>query len=773
MNTRRTSSGKYISFFGICITLLFSNYLFVGPPTVASGEKLHKHSLVILTKGMHDEVSNSWTQFADGLSPTSETFVILQGGETFNKIPVVGGLLTPHPSSVKASNIIRIDDPDSAHSQEVLKKLAAIPNSTILVDMYLGLRVSESSWKSPTTWAGKVIQTIAESHIEKFPDSNTLLVGHSAGTEPIADLPERTDNSQRLLFSKRIAISPRRDADYPPGTICVFKDGDFYYSPRGRITTGTVLQVMGEAEAEDLAKKGYAVVRVAATPGPVFEPESGSLPYLAAYASQYLAETVSRNLGERIPAHTDPTNVSDLKEKVVLYSPNSGERVELKNTSVTTAIDAISQVNNSAGKNGQSAFGDLRQLKDAVKELTDKEPTPGLGGISLNATAQLPIDQSDVARAGYDPQERRLYLTLVGGKTLWLPRIEPLVLRQGFEFGYRRNEKPELSISNTLFDMPDGRRVVNLTPPGHQPVYYFGHTEDTLLGLVMYLADQTLGKLTFGSTATVKPLADQVPGFRSMPELYPQKYTEHPVSESYLGSEARVFIHPSLVELVRKAGGDELEFGNTRFSVEFGKTGPAEAVFASFLESHFHEVANTEQGSAFKQLVAYARALAIFRWLKENDIDFSERGLSDVPMPLTYTPRDATPFVLPSPNEIAPRAPTMIFGPAGLLKIIDQDQKQTTVTYKNGRPVEVRRHDGGLLEVLRDDLGTPLAIRVNGTDAAAFFTDPTRGLVLAANLTLQGSGRNLSIHLNENTVLFPEKRPEETVNRMVVRFALE
>jgi hypothetical protein len=347
------------------------------------------------------------------------------------------------------------------------------------------------------------------------------------------------------------------------------------------------------------------------------------------------------------------------------------------------------------------------------------------------------------------------------------------MLHEGFEFGYRRDKKPELSISNIFFDLPDGRRVVNLTPSGRQPVYYFGDTEDTLLGMVMYLADQALGKLTFGSTAAVKPVADQVPGFRSMPELYPQKYTELPASENSLGSESRVFIHPSLVELVRNSGADELVYGDTRFAVEFGKMGPAEVVFAAFLESHFHEVANTEQGAAFRQLVAYARILAIFRWLKETRIDFVDGGLSKMSVPAIYTPRDAVPFVLPSPGEIAPGAPAMLFGPAGLLNVVNPEQKQTTVAYKNGRPIEVRRHDGDLLEIFRDDLGRPVAIRVNGTDGAAFLNDPTHGLVLAANLKLQGSGRSLSVHINENTVLLPEKRPEETVARMVARFALE
>jgi hypothetical protein len=115
----------------------------------------------------------------------------------------------------------------------------------------------------------------------------------------------------------------------------------------------------------------------------------------------------------------------------------------------------------------------------------------------------------------------------------------------------------------------------------------------------------------------------------------------------------------------------------------------------------------------------------------------------------------------------------MLFGPAGLLKIVDQEQRQTTVTYEKGRPVEVRRHDGGLLEIFRDDLGRPVAIRLNGTGGVAFLNDSARGLVLAANLKVQGSRRNLSVHINENTVLLPEKRPEETISRMIARFALK
>ncbi|MDQ1639342.1 MAG: hypothetical protein QOF62_2681 [Pyrinomonadaceae bacterium] len=772
MNTRLSRQPKHPFSTSCCLILLLA-CCFIGASSIAApDESTRKHSLVVVTKGINDEVSNAWTQFANGVAPTEETFVILDGGETFDRVPIIGQLLTPHPSSVKSTNIIRIDNPDDPKNQALLKKIAETPNAKVLVDMNLGLRVSEKSWGPHTEWAGKVARSLAEAHVSKYPDSETLLVGHSAGTEPIASVPLYDADSRRLLFDKRIAVSPRRDSGYPEGTICIFKDGDFYYSPGGRITMDTITRVLGEREAEMLANRGYAVVRVAAPPGPSFEPESGGLVYLADYASKYLAQTLARNVGERFPAHTDPTSIFDQKEKLVLYLPHTEESIELKNTSISTGLEALNKVNTTTRTETPSS-GSTEALKDAVKDLTEKEPTPGLGGISLNATARLPVDAAEVAHAGFDAQQRRLYLKMRNGNVVWLPTSDVQVLRQGYEFGYLSDVKPELSISNTFFDTPDGRRIVNLTPPGRQPVYYFGHTEDTLLGLVMYLADQTLGKLTFGSTAAVHSIAEKVPGFRSMPELYPEKYADHPASQRFLGSEARVFTHPSLIELTHTPRGNELEFGNTQFSVEFGKSGPAEAVFASFLESHFHEIANTESGAPFKQLVAYARVLAIFRWIKENKITFEEHGLASEPMALVFTPRDATPFDLPSLNEIAPRAPTMLFGPAGPVKIINRDQKETVVSYANGRPIRVQRYDGGSLEILRDDLGVPVAVRMNGTEEAAFYNDPTLGLVLAANLRVEGGGRSLSVHINDKTVLIPEKRPEETVSLMVARFAIK
>jgi len=764
---------KCSRFWWLLFCLVIAVCLLSVSSTASSDEKFHEHSLVVLNKGINDEVSNAWTKLVGGLSPPKKTVVILEGGETFDKIPYLGYMLRPHPSSINDKDIVRIDNPESPESIAKLKEIAANPNLNLFVDMNLGLRVSESSWAPRTEWSRKVIQTVAEAHVEIFPDSKTLLIGHSAGTEPIATIPEHAKNSERLLFDNRIAISARRKEGYPPGTICVFKDGDFYFSPGGSISADAIFKTMGEAEASLLAKQGYAVVRIEGEKGPNFAPQNGNPMYLAAYASEYLAEATTQNIANRFSAHTVTTNVEQPNARVLLYAPHSEKPVEMLNASVANGIKAISDVVVSSPTRENGAARPEGELKDAVRQLTEKEPTPGLGGISLNATAQIPIDPRVVAQAGYDSQKQRLYLKLTNGKSLLFPVMDSQVLRLGFRFGYLSDKKPELSIGDTFFDTPDGRRLVNLAPPGRQPIYYFGGTEDTLLGLVMCLADQTLATLTFGSSSAVKPTADQVPGFRSLPELFPEKYTEHPASEGYLGSGARVFMHPSLVEIVRKVGSDDLEFGATEFSVEFGKMGPAEAVFGSFLQSHFDEIANTEQGAVFKQLAAYARVLAVFRWLKENDITFNEQGLSSEPILTTFTPRDAVPITLPSPGEIATKSPTMLFGPAGPIKIIRANGAQTSLTYRNGLPTRVRRGDGSVLEIFRDDLGNPVAIRMNGTEEAGFYVDSRLGQVFAANVHLQGSGRNLKIQVDNNAVLVPEKRPEDTVSLIVARFSLE
>jgi hypothetical protein len=420
----------------------------------------------------------------------------------------------------------------------------------------------------------------------------------------------------------------------------------------------------------------------------------------------------------------------------------------------------------------QATTLDIEKLNDVANKLRQNEPTPGLGGISLNAIARIPLDPQQVSRAGYDSHQNRLYFLMDGGKKVFLPQMHAEVVRIAYESAYRLGKKPELSFGTSHFITPEGQQVVNLHPAGSQPVYYLGNSEKTLIGLAMYNADKALDKLAFGSTSSVRPIANQVPGFRSLPELYPEKYTEHPAQKLYAGSDVRIYIHPTLVELALVPERDALEFDRIVFAARFGTSGAAEAQFAAFFASHFHEIANTEQGAPLKALIPFARAVAVFRWLKENKINVELSDLSKVGISMAYTPQYVPAIRLPSLEEIAPCLPTTFFGPFGPVRIIRADGRETVITYENGLPIKVKRFDGEVLEVYRDDHGSPLALRMSGKDEAAFYVDPKLGPVFAENVQICGKGRNISIQLNKQTVVYPDNQPEATVSIIVMRFAL-
>jgi len=91
----------------------------------------------------------------------------------------------------------------------------------------------------------------------------------------------------------------------------------------------------------------------------------------------------------------------------------------------------------------------------------------------------------------------------------------------------------------------------------------------------MFQADDALGALAFCSTRIIQPVADQVPGFHSLPELYPDRYAAYLKTRNYPGANT-VFLHSALVELDWTPHGDALRFGKTLFNLRFDNATPAE-----------------------------------------------------------------------------------------------------------------------------------------------------------------------------------------------------
>ena len=747
------------------LLVLVLTCLFGLPSTVSFAQKYHKQSLNIGIQGVNAQASTSWVAAAGVMSPTRERYIIVPGKRQRQQgLSVFSRLLRAQSfdynvSSVGRKNVIRIDDPRSPEGLRQLEKIASKENVTVIIDMDIGAALGGAVWGPQTEWAGEVAATLANEHLKKYSDSHTVLVAHSAGTQAMVSAQKWEKIAKRQLFKKSIAASPMDWEGLSPNTSIVLADGDLLAVPEGKLNPLSVAKSNLGRRAENLAGKGYKVYRVKSDAGHNWLPSSFQL---------------GLKVAQSFERHSATWNFYDPDQNVLVYLPHSNKPVEIQGTSLAKVINTVDEAFRSPSTPSHGARIDFQKQKmnEVVKTLRQNEPTPGLGGISLNATARIPLDPRQVSRAGYDSQQNRLYIHMQGEKRVFLPRMNAEVLRLAYESAYRHGKKPELSIGTSHFTTPKGKEVITLHPPGKQPVYYLGKAQGNLLGLVMYRADEALAKLAFGSTSAVRPVAEQVPGFRSLPELYPEKYTEHPASERYAGSDVRVFINPTVVEFALSPQGDALTFSRIAFAARFGKSGAAEAEFAAFFASYFHEISNTEQGAPLKALIPFARAVAVFRWLKENEIHVDLTGLSKVQISKVYTPQYVSAIRFPSLDEIAPRLPTMFFGPFGPVRIIRADGRETVISYKNGLPVKVKRYDGEVLEVFRDDLGMPIALRMNEKDEAAFYADSKLGPVFAENVRLHGKGGNLSLEVRRDTLLYPDNQPEATVSLIVVRFAL-
>lgn len=736
---------------GLCAVLRAAN----SPP-----------SLVIVTPGIRDEASNAWVGVASTLAPTKDRWVIRQEG-------VVG---TADLSHVPADHIITLRADTTPYTmRKMLAEVAQHNNATVIVDMDLdgvnpqGLgrladKVADAtndvvrvpflqSWDKPTHWAANVAEALADEHLEAHPDSHTMWIGHSAGTEPMTMTPPNVQVKNgdgemvaRPLFNDMYAMSPRRvDTEYPHNTVMVFADGDFLASPNGDIPLGSLTGSFKESDAQAVASLGYPVLRVAG---------DGSHDAMAVASIDALAGLVVE-MKERMDAHTESTNVTYPDRDIFYYAPSATTGIHLPTGSIEHALNAVTAVINAP------------TADDIAKTLRTEEPTPGLGGISLNAKAYVPVNPAEVESAGYHSNDSALFLRMNNGDTIRFPAMDPEVTAACYQTAYVHGEKAELSIGQAREQDPDGNLVVNPQGPGNFSVYYFGHTQDTLLGEVMYEADSRLGKLAFENPASYRPL----PGFRSVAELFPEKYVDNPAQDQWAGADMRVFLNSSAVELQLSPDGQTLEFGNVAFTIHFGQMGPAESAFAGFMETHFNAIAASEAGRPFAQLVPYAKAMAIFRWLKANNIEVQDDELQQITLDKVITPAAQPLGKPPTLDDIAPPRPTVFFGPFGPTRVVRQDGTESSFTYQKGLVSSVQRFDGATFTVYRDSLGAPVGYQWGTQDGAAFIRDAKAGLLYAKGVDFVGTGDDLGVRYRDNTKAYPASNSEDILASVALRFA--
>lgn len=713
--------------------------------------------LVTVVPGIRDEASNVWMTLAATLSPTTEKWVIHEAGD-----PKYAGAKKKGLSEVPDDHIIVI--PNGATKEQVKTAIKAITNTadaTVVVDMNLENRVTKDGWTPHTKWASTVSQTLAEGHSSQFGKAENLYIGHSAGTEPMAMMPKtmHVGKNDRKLYDDIVLLSGRQDpasTKYPAWAVLAFADGDFFANAGGTVDRGTIVKTYNESSAIVMAKSGYRVVRIVG---------DGTQDWV-----NVARDVVGFNIGPYVGVASIALGRADAHRKVteitrevtsVYYEPTTAVPHPLVKMPLVQGLKLATD----------NAAGRAPDIKKAIETLHAAQPTEGIGGISLNATAYVPFEPKDIESAGYDENRTAIFLRLKTGKKILLPAMASETLSQTYKIVYVSGLRPELSIGYSRATAPDGSVISNLQEAGKNSIYYFGNSKDTLLGLTMFHADHMLGQLAFTNSENVREVARTIPEFRSLVEIFPEKYTNHPDQINFVGSDGRIYLTPKTVLLVKSTEDGKLDFGDFGVSIHFGQTGPAESAYVAFFESHFSEILKTKSGKAFADLIPFARASAIFHWLKENKIDFLAGTLADIEVPQVFTPTSIEEKKGIDLADVEVALPNVFYGLNGPVRIVRKDGRESQIEYDNNLARRVKRFDGQELSVIRDQNRTPVAVRWGSDRGIAFVPDPKLGLIMVKNISLKFGEYGPEITYKPNSVRFPIVNPETIVTQYVLRFA--
>ncbi len=275
-----------------------------------------------------------------------------------------------------------------------------------------------------------------------------------------------------------------------------------------------------------------------------------------------------------------------------------------------------------------------KSLNDVVTTVGSALSSVGeatVGGVSLDRAASVLGDLNDITGATFDPATGQV--VLIGRKDTLLPPMDPDDLAVAIRAVYSGAD-PGVTM------VPVDPTMRDIT----QRVEYFGRTQNTRFGLVMFEADRYLKSLAGGQdTLTLQPLSPNVPGFKSeidlMLDLGVGKVPWH-----------RNWFVPGEVVLKRSADGQSMIFDRATIKLEsrfikFDADGNPQDVPGSspvtdqFTRSVTHHYAELAAGKPeLAELVRLAKIVGVVKWLHDTDIPVDLGWLSDYRIKQLETP---------------------------------------------------------------------------------------------------------------------------------------
>lgn len=255
-------------------------------------------------------------------------------------------------------------------------------------------------------------------------------------------------------------------------------------------------------------------------------------------------------------------------------------------------------------------------------------PPPGLGGVSLNKTADLLLSLQDITGATFD--EATGQIVLLGRDDISLPPLDMNHVSVATQSVYS-GEDPAVSI-----DLP----IVN----NQMSVRFEGQTRNTRFGDVMFEADRVLKILTLGKdNVTGQPVSSAVPGYKNML----QRRLEAGCNS--VPNTTRMWFQPKEVRLVPSTDGKSMIFDAVSMELLYeSKVGnqvvsdPQAAAFASHFTQNYAAFAS--EWPILQKLEQLGKIVAIIKWIKDNRTPIDLSFLDNFPIEF-FSTAIATPAV--------------------------------------------------------------------------------------------------------------------------------
>lgn len=241
---------------------------------------------------------------------------------------------------------------------------------------------------------------------------------------------------------------------------------------------------------------------------------------------------------------------------------------------------------------------------------------PRVGGVYLDQAAQVIGQLGTITGAAYDKENGRLIL--IGTQNITLTPLKPEYLAEAIRAVYTESQyEPGMTI-DPLPQNPHGPVML---------VRFFGNTENTHIGLIMFEADRVMKGYSVGSdNITKQPVQSKIPDYKSLTTmgLADEEYNPGVWSRFWLVPEpvvARVSKDNQVIifdpikmrvktETMYWSGGKLVPAGNIQ-DVH------AEA-FAKHFTTHYEDFGRENQ--VYAELKQVTQAVALAKWLKQQGI---------------------------------------------------------------------------------------------------------------------------------------------------------